>query len=626
MHLVFLVFFGCSTKKPYQNTYVAVHPPSENLSHYEFMITIGEDSLTIGNQRTPYDIIEETPESVILEAEIRHLAEQISQQFKYERQSDRLFLLREEAEPVPCITHHQYMKNKVNDYVRVELTTDMDILTDQEKEMLPFLFRAADLMDRIFWKQAYGDKDELLSRTKDEQAKKYIKINYGPWDRLNGNKPFLPGTNPKPPGARFYPADMSREEFNQFDAEDKNSQYTLIRRTGKGELITLPYHEAFREETEEAARLIREAAGLAEDRGLKKYLNLRAEALLNDEYLESDLAWMDMKDNTVDFIAGPIENYEDQLFGYKSAHEAFILIKDLRWSNKLSRYAELLPELQKSLPVPQEYKSEIPGSKSDLGVYDAVYYAGDCNAGSKTIAINLPNDERVHLRKGSRKLQLKNAMRFKFEKILIPIAQILISPDQRQYINFDAFFENTMFHEVGHGLGIKHTINGRGTVREALKDQHNALEEGKADILGLYLISKLAEMGELEDPDIKDNYVTFMASIFRSIRFGAASSHGKANMIRFYYFRQAGAFRKDPRSNTYRVDFEKMTLAMHDLTRKILIIQGNGDYETARELLDTMGFIRKDLQQDLNRLTREDIPVDIVFSQGLSVLKLPGFK
>ncbi len=515
------------------------------------------------------------------------------------------------------------IQQKVDEYIEVPLTSDLvNNLSVKQKELLPLLFDAAEEMNRIFWKEAYGDKEDLVGRITDTAELQFISINYGPWERLNNNKPFIEGFSEKPAGANFYPADMTKEEFDAMEAEDKTSLYTLIRRDDSGSLVSIPYHEAFKEHVEHTAELIGEAAGLAEDPGFKNYLTLRAEALLSDDYLASDFAWMDMKTNAIDYVVGPIENYEDGLFGYKAAHEAFILLKDREWSSKLDKYAALLPDLQQTLPVPDEYKSEIPGSGSDLGVYDVIYYAGDCNAGSKTIAINLPNDARVQIEKGSRKLQLKNAMRYKFEKILLPISNILIAEEQQQYITFDAFFENTMFHEVAHGLGIKNTLNGQGTVRNALKEQYSALEEGKADILGLYLITKLAEMGELDDDELMDNYVTFMAGIFRSVRFGAASSHGKANMVRFYYFKEKGAFTKDSVTGTYRVDFDKMTEAMNSLANKILVIQGNGDYDAAKQLLEEKGYIREELQRDLDRISAAGVPRDIRFKQGKEVVGL----
>jgi hypothetical protein len=396
--------------------------------------------------------------------------------------------------------------------------------------------------------------------------------------------------------------------------------YSLIRRNDQGNLMVIPYHQAFSDQVSKASSLIRQASELADDPGLKRYLELRSAALLNDEYRPSDMAWMDMTSNNIDFVVGPIETYEDQLFGYKAAHEAYVLIKDNEWSQKLTRYAALLPALQKGLPVDQKYKNEMPGDNSDLGAYDVIYYAGDCNAGSKTIAINLPNDEQVQLVKGSRRLQLKNAMKAKFDKILVPIATELTPPDQMEHITFDAFFTNTMFHEVAHGLGSSRTINGKGTVREALKEQYTTLEEGKADILGLYLESKLKEMGEL-DIDLVNEYTTFMAGIFRSIRFGASSAHGKANLIRFNYFKEKGAFTVDS-TGRYQIDMEKMTDAINSLSNLILTIQGDGDYEKAVSMVRQYGEMDEGLKAALKRIEDKDIPVDIVFEQGLSVLGL----
>lgn len=514
------------------------------------------------------------------------------------------------------------MQQKVDAFALVELTSDISHLSANEKKMLPYLFEAAQIIDSIFWQQAYGDKKELLSSIEDEATIDFARINYGPWERLDDNNPFIPSFDNKPLGANFYPTDMSKEEFEAFDSKDKASLYTLIRRDDQGNLQAIPYSQAYKNQHERVAELIKKAAELTENERLKNYLNLRAEALLTDDYRASDMAWMDMKDNNIDFIVGPIENYEDKLYSYKAAHEAFILIKDLEWSSRLSRFAALLPKLQESLPVAKEYKAEVPGSDSDLGVYDAVYYAGDCNAGSKTIAINLPNDPVVHIEKGSRKLQLKNTMRYKFDKILVPISEMVIDPDQRKHITFDAFFENTMFHEVAHGLGIKNTINKKGTVRQALKETYTPIEENKADILGLFMVTKLAEMGELGDKDLMDNYVTFMAGIFRSVRFGAASAHGKANMMRFYFFQEHNAFTRNPETGTYRVDFERMTEAMNLLAEKILVTQGNGDYDGAKQMLDEMGYIKDELQADLDRINKQNIPIDLRFKQGAEMLGL----
>ncbi len=512
---------------------------------------------------------------------------------------------------------------KLAQYTTVRLDPDLSGLSDAERRMLPLLIDAADAMNEVFWAEAYGDRDSLLGTVTDPAMREYVMINYGPWDRLDGNAPFVPGVGPKPEGANFYPRDMSKAEFDSAAAgsagDSLRSLYTLVRRDSAGRLVAVPYHVAFSGPVQAAATKLKEAAALAEAPGLRRYLELRAEALLNDRYQESDLAWLDMKDNTLEVVIGPIETYEDGLYGYKAAHEAFVLVKDREWSERLARYATLLPSLQRGLPVPSAYRSERPGTDSDLNAYDAVYYAGDANAGSKTIAINLPNDEEVQLRKGTRRLQLKNAMRAKFDRILVPIANMLIAEDQRGLVNFDAFFENVMFHEVAHGLGIKNTVNGRGTVREALKEQAGALEEGKADVLGLYMVTALSTQGELPDNRVEDNYVTFIAGIFRSIRFGTSSAHARANLARFNFFQELGAFARDSASGTYRVDPARMRDAMNALSERILTLQGNGDYDGVVAFMEQYGKMTPGLEQDLARLAAADIPVDIVFAQGKDV-------
>ncbi|HBB90620.1 MAG: Zn-dependent hydrolase [Bacteroidetes bacterium GWF2_49_14] len=511
---------------------------------------------------------------------------------------------------------------KVSEYATFRLSADLSGLSVKEREIIPILIRVAEIMDDIFWMETYGAKNEFLAGIKDSAIRQFARINYGPWEILNENKPFITGAEPKPLGAQFYPQDMTREEFEKMEDSTKSSLYTVIRRNKEGQLSSIPYHVFFSTQIMEAADLINQAAAIAENEGLKKYLELRAQALLTDDYFASDMAWMDMKSSNIDFVVGPIENYEDALFGYKAAHESFVLIKDAAWSQKLARFAVLLPALQKSLPVEDKYKQEVPGMDSDLGVYDAVYYAGDCNSGSKTIAINLPNDERVQIEKGSRKLQLKNSIQAKFEKILIPISQEVIDPTQQKHVLFDAFFENIMFHEVAHGLGIKNTLTGAGPVRKVLSDQYSALEEAKADIIGLYLVSQLAAMGEFGEKNLMDNYVTFLAGIFRSVRFGATSSHGKGNMLQFNFFNEKGAFSKDPATGLYRVEFEKMKAAVSELGALIIGLQGDGNYAGVKKLMSEKGMVPAMLQDDLGRINSKGIPKDIVFEQGAAVLGL----
>lgn len=513
------------------------------------------------------------------------------------------------------------MKANLARFKVVTLTTDLGWLSGQEREIVGLLIDAAAIMDDIYWLEAYGDKEELLAQVKNESAREYMKINYGPWDRLNNNLPFIPEFGQKFPGAQFYPEDMTIKEFEEWNDPDKNSLYTIVRRNNEGRLVSVPYSEAFREQHSKAAGLILRAAELAGDPGLKKYLTLRADALLTNKYQPSDFAWMEMKQSNIDFVAGPIETYEDQLFGYKAAHEAFVLVKDPVWSAQLEKFNAMLPALQTGLPVDSAYKAEKPGIDADMNVYDAIYYAGDCNAGSKTIAINLPNDPEIHLAVGSRKLQLKNSMKAKFDNILMPIATMLIDESQRQHITFDAFFENTTFHEVAHGMGVQNTINGKGTVREALKEQYSSLEEAKADIMGLYLVTKLYETGEITSGEVMNNYVTFFAGIFRSSRFGAASAHGKANMLSLKYFADNGAFVYQD-NGYYKVNLEEMKKAVESMVGKILKVQGDADYDTAKSWVEGDGVMTESLRRDLDRVNAAGIPVDIVFKQGREVLGL----
>ncbi len=513
------------------------------------------------------------------------------------------------------------MKAKLAQFEEVTLSTDLSWLSDNEREIIGILIEAADIMNDVYWTQAYGDKDALLENIDSEYARKYALIHYGPWDRLDDNKPFIEGVGPKPAMAQFYPEDMTVEEFEDWDSPDKTSLYTLVRRDAEGNLITVPYSEAYKEQHQKAAGLMLKAAALADDKGLKAYLEARADALLTNEYQASDYKWMEMKESNIDFVVGPIENYEDALFGYKAAHESFVLVKDPEWSARLAKYNSMLVDLQKGLPVADEYKSEMPGTDADMNVYYALYYAGDCNAGGKTIAINLPNDPEIHVAIGSRKLQLRNSMKAKFDKILLPISKMLIDESQQKHITFNAFFENTTFHEVAHGMGVKNTITDNIPVREALKEQYSALEEAKADIMGLYLVTKLYEMGEIDSGEVMDNYVTFFAGIFRSSRFGAASAHGTANMFNMKFFADRGAFVYQD-DGTYMVDFEVMKEAVVALVERILTVQGDGDYQAAKEWIESDGVMSDQLKADLDKVNASGIPVDIIFKQGKDVLGL----
>lgn len=511
------------------------------------------------------------------------------------------------------------MKQKVEEYAPFELSSPLAAqLSDSEKQIVELFFQIGKIADDLFWQQTFGDKS-LVDTISDPYAKQFAYINYGPWDRLDDNKPFISGYGEKPDVCTYYPADITLEEFNAFDDPNKSSWYTVIRRDENGKLKTVWYHDEYAGQVEQMCALMQQAADLAEDPGLKNYLLKRIDAFRTDEYLASDLAWMDMKDSKINFVIGPIESYDDKFQETKTSYESFILLKDTERSKDLAKFVAMLPQLQKELPCKPEYKTFVPGTSSDLNVYDVVYYAGDCNAGSKTIAINLPNDERVHAMKGTRRLQLRNSMQAKFDKILLPIGELILAPEAHEHLKFDAFFWNVTFHEVAHGLGIKETINGKGSVDAAMGTEKTSWEEAKADILGLFMVCRLIEMGEITNITVEDAITTYIAGILRSVRFGAASSHGKANMMCFNFMEQQGAFSRNE-EGLYVIDFDKSKAAINAWADLILTTQGNGDVVFATEFREKNGGITPALQADLDRINAAGIPKDIQFIQGPDVL------
>lgn len=525
------------------------------------------------------------------------------------------------ASTFSCSTQQQEspMKAKVEEYAHVELKSDLvNGLNEKEKELVKIFFQVGEITDNLFWKQTFGDKSVLDTIT-DSYAKEFAMIQYGAWDRLDNNKPFLPGYGEKLDVCNYYPHDITSEEFDALEDENKNSWYTVIRRNDDGSLKSVWYHDEYADEIGRICALLEKAVTLAEDPGLKNYLEKRIEAFKTDDYLESDLAWMDMKDSKVDFVTGPIESYDDMFRETKASYESFILLKDEARSKDLAKFVSMLPALQKELPCEPEYKTFVPGTSSDLNVYDAVFYAGDCNAGSKTIAINLPNDERVHAMKGTRRLQLRNSMKAKFDKILMPIGELVVTPEQQKYLNFDAFFWNVTFHEVAHGLGVKQTINTNESVDAVMGTEKTSWEEAKADILGLFMVTKLVEMEEITNITAEDAITTYIAGILRSVRFGAASSHGKANMMCFNYMEKAGAFTRNAQGQ-YVIDFQKAKDAMNGWASLILKTQGDGNVEFATKYREENGGITPALQADLDRINSAGIPRDITFIQGEKIL------
>ena len=512
-------------------------------------------------------------------------------------------------------------KAMVEEYAWFDLTSDLVAgLSENEKQLIPIFVRIAEIMDDLFWKQTFGDKT-LLDTISDPYTKEFAMIQYGPWNRLDDNKPFVPGYGAKRPGCCYYPDDITAEEYEAFEDENKSSLYTVLRRDAEGKLKSVWYHEEYAKEIQEVCQLLDSAAALAEDPGMKKYLTERRKAFETDDYLASDYAWMAMKNGRLDFVVGPIENYDDNLNNAKASYEAFIVLKDVERSASLAKFVKMLPGLQKELPCDPKYKTFVPGTSSDMNVYDAVYYAGDCNAGSKTIAINLPNDDRVQESKGTRRLQLRNAMKAKFEKIMLPIGQLILDAEAQKNLNFDAFFWNVTFHEVAHGLGIKTTINGKGSVDEAMKTQRSNWEEAKADILGLFLVCRLIEKGEITNITEEQAITTYFTGLFRSVRFGAGEAHGIANAMCFNYMYAQEAFTRDE-NGVYHINYEKAKAAVASWADVILTTQGDGNFEFAEKFAAENGKIKPEMQQDIDRINNSGIPRDIRFREGLEVLGL----
>lgn len=503
-------------------------------------------------------------------------------------------------------------QQKVDEFATVEVSSPLlDKLSAQDREALNLFRQAGEIIDDLFWKQTYGDKSEMLAIT-DKATRDFAMINYGPWERLNNNIAFVQGYESKPLGCQYYPTDITAEEYEAFADPDKTSLYTVLRRDEAGALRCVWYRDEYREELERICSLLEQAAALVSNDGLRNYLTERVKAFRTDDYLASDLAWMDMKDSPIDIVIGPIENYDDKLNEAKASYECFILLKDEARSRDLAKYVSMLPSLQKILPCKEEYKTFVPGTSSDLNVYDAIYYSGDCNCGSKTIAINLPNDDRVHVLRGTRRLQLQNSMNAKFEKILLPIGENLIEESQRQFLKNDAFFWNVTFHEVAHGLGVKETVNGRGSVDEALGSVKTSWEEAKADILGLFMVCKLVDMQEIAGISKEDAITSFIAGLVRSVRFGSASSHGKANMMCYNFLRDKGAFVRGE-NGLYHIDFERSMEAIDAWAELIISTQATGDRDFAVSYVEQNAKISAELQADLDRINGLGIPRDIRF-------------
>ena len=517
-----------------------------------------------------------------------------------------------QLEPPLPRTSERYATRVLDRYQAVTLDADLSVLTENQTIMLPLLAQACHQMDSLYFTQNWGDPYATGSQSREAAKKKLLSLNYGPWEKTNNNYSFISGIQPKPKGGNFYPKGLSPKLFEYIELEGKKSAYSYVKRNAEGEFFLEYYSQRHFSELKKTQELLKKAAGLAEHQGFKSYLKAASLALGQDNYYQSDLAWVGLTDNPIDLIIGPIETYDDDLLGLKASFEGLLLLRDLTWTTRLQGFSELLPRLQKSLPLPIQVQRPNPKVDAGLGVYRVLLHCGQANAGVKAIAINLPNDPRIQQDHGSRTLQLKNVMEAKFEFMMKPLARVLIHPSQQDLVTFTAFFENTLFHEVAHGLGVKKSNNGK-PLSETFGNSNMELEEAKADILSLYFLSSLKTSGKIQS-QVMEQYVTFVAGMIRTMRFGPSSAHGRAALVRWNFLHQRQAFIITDQG--LLVHKEKMAKAIAELTAKILTIQTTGtnqDYQAFREEHKSLGPSIRFL---LNRVKIAKIPVDIYFEQG----------
>ena len=521
-----------------------------------------------------------------------------------------------ETDSKPGEEAHSDIANRLEQFVPTDLVADIDSLSDTDRAVLVDLLAAAHLMDEIFLRQVWVGNPELRDRLESEAdaaTREYFKVNFGPWDRLAELEPFI-GDMSHPEGAGYYPVDMTREEFNAWieaNPDQKKafeSLHTVIRRVDD-ELIAVPYSEEYAEWLEPAAEYLRNAAAKTDNESLRTFLELRADAFSSDDYFDSDMAWMDLS-SPVEVTIGPYEIYEDSLFGYKSAFEAFVTVDIPAESAALARFKEMLPWLERNLPIDDEYKNLDRGTESPIRVVDIVFVGGDSKAGVQTLAFNLPNDENVREAKGSKKVMLRNVLRAKFDKILTPIAARVLAPEDAEKIAFEAFFNESLHHELSHGLGPgKITLDGRDTeVRLELKDLYSVMEEAKADVMGIYNIMALVEKGEMPEELLESLGPTYVAGLFRSARFGVHEAHGQGTVSQFNYLLEKGALEVDEQGR-FRAIPEKFPGAMRELLNMMLMLQATGDYAGTAAFLEQYGHPSEALLTAIDRL--EDVPVDI---------------
>jgi hypothetical protein len=519
------------------------------------------------------------------------------------------------------------LQAKVDEYASVVLEADLSHLTEREKQLVQKLAEAGEICDAIFWQQSCHDAitvRDSLSKLTDAQSKlmlELVNIYYGPYDKMNEYKRFVGnGAEKRPGGGGFYPEDMTKEEFekhiadNPKDKADFESLYTVIVRDENKNLKAIPYHQYYKE-TEKLATLLDEAAELCDNPSFKKYLKLRAEAIRTDQYFKSDWAWMELKDNNIDVIIGPIESYEDAFYNYKTSYEVVVMVKDVEATKELEMFKQAIDECQKQLPWDKKYYVKVQASGAVLQMVNVTFYAGDCNKSSKTIAAALPNDPAVYEKTGGKKSMFKNLMEAKFDKILKPISDIMLAPDMRQYVSRKHMISFVTLHEISHNLGRGYVYNNEKlTVKSALKEKYSPIEELKADICAMYALKILVEQGKYTQEDLTQSIVTYIAGLFRSMRFGAESAHGIANFIQFRYLLENGAITKTS-EGYYTFNKDKFFEVVANLAKFALEVEADGDYKRASEMIEKYGNSTPEIMAEFEKV--KSVPTD---------LNLKGFK
>jgi len=512
---------------------------------------------------------------------------------------------------------------KIRRFAPTVMTANTSTLSPNDRKALQKIIAAAKLYDSLYLRQIWSGNESLLRKLEADKTvpgqlrRHYFKINQGPWSQLDENEPFISGVPTRPAGANFYPEDMTKDDFNSWvnmlSADEKakaTGYFYTIRRDANGKLKAVPYSEEYREFLEPAANLLREAAALTTNATLKNFLEKRAAAFLSNDYYDSDVAWMDL-DSPIDLTMGPYETYEDELFGYKAAFEAYVTLRDDAESAKLKKFSSYLQELEDHLPIDPKYRNPKLGAASPIRVVNEVFSAGEGNSGVQTAAFNLPNDERVVKEKGSKRIMLKNVQDAKFNKTLIPISRVVLTPADQKKLSFESFFTHILTHELMHGLG-PHNLNVNGqatTVRLQLKELYSAIEEAKADVTGLWALQYLLDKGVVDREMQSTLYTTYLASMFRSVRFGINEAHGRGVAMQFNYFTDEGAVTYNESTGKFSVDETKIRAAVRKLTSDLLTLEAEGSYDKARAMLVKYAVIRPPMKNALDKL--KDVPVDI---------------